>query len=197
MASDKQNSNSDILGILDDLLKNENVSITKCFDCPKVLVKKEKLIHVITLLKESTLTKFSQLIDICGVDFPDKFKRFEVVYNLLSISHNQRIRLFVEVDEVENVPSIVSLYSAANWYEREVWDMYGIKFKGHPDLRRLLTDYGFHGHPLRKDFPLFGNVEVRYDFKEKRVVYEPVKLTQSFRTFDFESPWEGENENNN
>ena len=134
---------------------------------------------------------FKILIDITAVDFPERGERFEIVYNLLSLSHNQRIRVTVSTDESTPVPSMVPLFSAAGWFEREVWDMFGVFFTDHPDLRRMLTDYGFEGHPLRKDFPLTGYVEVRYDEEQKRVVYEPVTLTQDFRNFDFMSPWEG------
>ena len=134
---------------------------------------------------------FKILIDITAVDFPERGERFEIVYNLLSLSHNQRIRVKVSADENTPVPSMVALFSAAGWFEREVWDMFGVFFTDHPDLRRMLTDYGFEGHPLRKDFPLTGYVEVRYDEEQKRVVYEPVTLTQDFRNFDFMSPWEG------
>ena len=131
------------------------------------------------------------LIDICGVDYPERAQRFDVVYHLLSPRHNQRIRLKCKTDETTAIPSVIEVFPCANWYEREAYDMYGILFSGHPDLRRILTDYGFQGYPLRKDFPLTGYVEVRYDDDQKRVVYEPVKLTQEFRSFDFESPWEG------
>ena len=131
------------------------------------------------------------LVDVCGVDYPNREDRFEVVYNLLSLRHNQRVRVKVAVDEDTVVPSVVGIFPSASWFERECWDMFGIFFSGHPDMRRLLTDYGFDGHPFRKDFPLTGFVEVRYDDEERRVVYEPVKLTQAFRSFDFLSPWEG------
>jgi len=134
---------------------------------------------------------FWSFIDICGVDWPAREKRFDVVYHLLSPKHNLRARVKVETDEVTPVPSICEIYPGANWFEREAYDLYGILFSGHPELRRLLTDYGFDGYPLRKDFPLTGFVEVRYDVEQKRVVYEPVKLTQEFRNFDFLSPWEG------
>jgi NADH-quinone oxidoreductase subunit C len=134
---------------------------------------------------------FEQMMDLCGVDWPERPLRFEVVYNLLSLSRNQRVRVVVATDEATAVPSVVSVFPNATWYEREAWDMYGILFEGQPDLRRLLTDYGFEGHPLRKDFPLTGHVEVRYDETRKQVVYEPVSLTQDFRNFDFLSPWEG------
>jgi len=131
------------------------------------------------------------LIDLCGVDYPEREQRFEVVYHLLSVKYNRRLRLKVYTDENSPVPSATAVYSAANWWEREAWDLFGIHFEGHPDLRRLLTDYGFEGHPLRKDFPLTGYVEVRYDDERKRVVYEDVQLPQAYRNFDFLSPWEG------
>lgn len=151
------------------------------------------LIEVLTYLRDDDKCQFAVLIDICGVDYPEREKRFDVVYHLLSPRLNQRIRVKTTTDEVLPVPSANEVFPAANWFEREAYDMYGIRFSGHPDLRRLLTDYGFQGHPLRKDFPLTGFVEVRYDDEAKRVVYEPVKLTQEFRDFDFESPWEGPN----
>ena len=131
------------------------------------------------------------LLDVTAVDYPERDERFEVVYHLLSLKHNQRVRVKLAADEETPVPSVTEVFNSANWLEREAWDMYGIYFSGHPDLRRLLTDYGFEGHPLRKDFPLTGYVEVRYDEDQKRVVYEPVKLSQEFRSFDFMSPWEG------
>jgi NADH-quinone oxidoreductase subunit C len=134
---------------------------------------------------------FQQLIDIAAVDWPARPQRFDVVYNLLSITKNLRVRVSVMTDESTPVPSVIDVYRAAGWYEREAWDLYGVLFSGHPDLRRILTDYGFEGHPMRKDFPLTGYVEVRYDTEQKRVVYEPVSLTQEFRTFEFMSPWEG------
>jgi NADH-quinone oxidoreductase subunit C len=149
------------------------------------------IVRVLTALRDDAECLFEVLIDICGVDYPEREKRFDVVYHLLSPRRNLRIRLKCETDEDTAVPSAVEVFPAANWFEREAYDMYGILFSGHPDLRRLLTDYGFQGYPLRKDFPLTGYVEVRYDDAQKRVVYEPVKLTQEFRTFDFESPWEG------
>ena len=151
----------------------------------------ETIADVLTKLRDDPKCQFEVLIDICGVDYPARETRFEVVYHLLSPRLNQRIRVKLATDETTPVPSVIEVFPAANWYEREAFDMYGILFSGHPDLRRLLTDYGFQGHPLRKDFPLTGFVEVRYDDELKRVVYEPVKLAQEFRTFDFESPWEG------
>ena len=156
-----------------------------------IKVKKGILIYVLNTLKEDKDLDFKQLIDICAVDYPNKEDRFEIVYHLLSLGLNQRIRIKVLVKDGEILPSVVSCYSAANWFEREIWDLFGIVFSGHPDLRRILTDYGFEGYPLRKDFPLTGFVEVSYDDKEKRVINQSVDLTQDFRTFDFESPWEG------
>ncbi len=146
---------------------------------------------VLAFLRSDSSCQFKVLVDLCGVDYPSRSPRFDVVYNLLSLTHNHRIRVKIQAGEDSPVPSVTSVHKGAGWLEREAWDMYGIMFDGHPDLRRILTDYGFEGHPLRKDFPLSGFVEVRYDDEEKRVVYEPVKLTQEFRTFDFMSPWEG------
>jgi NADH-quinone oxidoreductase subunit C len=151
------------------------------------------IVEVLTYLRDDAACQFEILIDICGVDYPEREKRFEVVYHLLSPRLNQRIRVKIATDEATPVASVNDVFPAANWYEREAYDMFGIRFTGHPDLRRLLTDYGFQGYPLRKDFPLTGYVEVRYDDEAKRVVYEPVKLNQEFRNFDFESPWEGPN----
>jgi len=156
-----------------------------------VTVQRSAIVRVVTFLRDDANCRFRQVIDICGVDYPERDDRFEVVYNLLSHVHNHRIRLKVNVPEGEMVPSITGVYSSANWWEREVWDLFGVPFSDHPDLRRILTDYGFEGHPLRKDFPLTGYVELRYDDEKKRVVYEPVKLAQDFRSFDFLSPWEG------
>ena len=149
------------------------------------------LIPLLTFLRDDGRCSFRLLVDICGVDYPERAQRFEVVYNLLSIHNNRRVRVKVPADEATAVPSATGLYNAAGWFEREAWDLYGIFFAGNADLRRILTDYGFEGHPMRKDFPLTGYVELRYDEEQKRVVYEPVKLTQDFRTFDFLSPWEG------
>ena len=154
-------------------------------------VRSEGLLDVMAMLRDAPQFAFEQLMDICGVDWPERPERFEVVYNLLSLSRNQRIRVVTEVADGGSVPSVAGLWPCATWYEREAWDMYGIVFEGQTDLRRLLTDYGFEGHPLRKDFPLTGYVEVRYDEERKQVVYEPVTLTQDFRNFDFLSPWEG------
>jgi NADH-quinone oxidoreductase subunit C len=156
-----------------------------------VTVARASILHVLGYLRDDADCKFAALMDLCGVDWPERVERFDVVYNLLSMRHNRRIRVKLSTDENTPVDSAVGLFPAAGWFEREAWDLYGIYFANHPDLRRLLTDYGFEGHPLRKDFPLTGYVEVRYDAAEQRVVYEPVKLTQDFRSFDFLSPWEG------
>ena len=152
-----------------------------------------ELIEVIQFLKTNDKCKFRQLIDIAGVDYPDNEKRFKLIYLFLSHENNIRIKLSINFETNQLINSITKIFPSANWMEREVFDMYGIKFKNHPDLRRILTDYGFKGHPLRKDFPLTGFNEVRYSEKEKKVIYEPVKLEQNYRNFDFESPWEGTN----
>src|SRR5580700_9178105 len=156
-----------------------------------IRIVRDRVLDVLAFLRDDPQCRFSVLCDICGVDYPDRPLRFEVVYNLLSMTHNLRIRVKLETDEEQAVPSAVGVFSAAGWWEREAWDLFGIYFSDHPDLRRILTDYGFDGHPLRKDFPLTGFVELRYDEDQKRVVYEPVKLKQEFRSFDFLSPWEG------
>jgi NADH-quinone oxidoreductase subunit C len=154
-------------------------------------VQRDALARVMKFLRDDANCQFKMLVDLCGVDWPERPERFEVVYNLLSLKQNQRVRVKVSTDEDNPVPSITSVFSAAGWFEREAWDLYGILFSDHPDLRRILTDYGFQGHPLRKDFPLTGFVQVRYDEEQKRVVNEPVNLIQEFRGFDFLSPWEG------
>jgi NADH-quinone oxidoreductase subunit C len=151
----------------------------------------ERLLGLMRFLRDDPQCRFEQLIDIIGVDWPERARRFDVVYLLLSLRLNHRVRVKLQTDESTPVPSLTPLWNAAGWFERETWDLYGIWFSDHPDLRRILTDYGFEGHPLRKDFPLTGFVELRYDEEQKRVVYEPVKLTQEFRRFDFLSPWEG------
>lgn len=158
-----------------------------------ITVARDDIVKLMTTLRDDPAFLFEVLIDICGVDYPARPERFDVVYHLLSPRRNLRLRVKVTTDEDHPVPSLVDVFPAANWFEREAYDMYGILFSGHPDLRRLLTDYGFEGYPLRKDFPLTGYVEVRYDDAQKRVVYEPVRLNQEFRSFDFESPWEGTN----
>jgi NADH-quinone oxidoreductase subunit C len=154
-------------------------------------VEPENIVPVLTFLRRDVQCQFISIIDICGADYPARARRFDVVYHLLSPRQNQRIRVKVMTDEETPVPSVTGVFPGADWFEREAYDLYGILFSGHPDLRRLLTDYGFEGHPLRKDFPLTGFVEVRYDDEAKRVVYEPVELKQEFRNFDFMSPWEG------
>jgi NADH-quinone oxidoreductase subunit C len=151
------------------------------------------IVQVVTFLRDDECCKFWSIIDVTAVDWPGRERRFDVVYHLLSPKQNLRIRVKIEVDETTPVPSIIGVFPGANWFEREAYDLYGVLFTGHPDMRRLLTDYGFEGHPLRKDFPLTGFVEVRYDDEQKRVVYEPVRLAQEFRNFDFLSPWEGPN----
>ena len=157
-----------------------------------IVVPAHVIVRVLSYLRDDPAMLFQELIDVCGVDYPDRERRFDVVYHLLSLRHNQRIRVKVESDEASPVPSATSVFPNADWFEREAFDMYGILFADHPDLRRILTDYGFEGHPLRKDFPLTGHVELRYDDEQKRVVYEPVRLRQDFRNFDFLSPWEGQ-----
>ena len=154
----------------------------------------DKLFETLVLLKNTEILNFSQLTDLTAVDYPERLKRFELVYQLLSMENNKRVRIICSIDDGQIVPSVTSIYRSAEWPEREVWDMYGLFFSDHPDLRRLLTDYGFEGHPLRKDFPLTGYIEVRYDDIEKRVAYQPVQLTQEYRDFDFLSPWEGDQE---
>ena len=158
-----------------------------------VEIDENNLIDVIQFLKSNENCKFKQLIDIAGVDYPENEKRFELIYLFLSHENNLRIKLLIKFETSQLINSITKIFPSANWMEREVFDMYGIKFKNHPDLRRILTDYGFKGHPLRKDFPLTGFNEVRYSEKDKKVIYEPVKLEQNYRNFDFESPWEGTN----
>jgi NADH-quinone oxidoreductase subunit C len=156
-----------------------------------VLIHKKSIVPFLIVLRDDKEFGFRQLVDVCGADYPDRPERFEVIYNLLSHTHNTRIRVKITTDENTPVDSVSSVFSSATWFEREAWDMYGIYFNNNPDLRRILTDYGFDGHPLRKDFPLTGYVELRYDEQLRRVVYEPVKLQQDFRAFDFLSPWEG------
>jgi NADH-quinone oxidoreductase subunit C len=155
-------------------------------------VERSAIGRVGTFLRDDPKCLFKILVDLCGVDWPDRLpERFDVVYNLLSLKHNRRVRVKLTASEETPVPSVTGIWSSATWWERETWDLFGIMFDGNPDLRRILTDYGFEGHPMRKDFPLTGYVEVRYDEEQKRVVYEPVKLKQEFRSFDFLSPWEG------
>jgi NADH-quinone oxidoreductase subunit C len=168
-----------------------DAATTQAFGELTVAVEAGKIVRFIAWLRDDPSCEFKILIDICGVDYPNRARRFDVVYHFLSISKNRRIRVKVETEETAPVPSIVSVHPCADWFEREAFDMFGILFSDHPDLRRILTDYGFSGYPLRKDFPLTGYVEVRWDDEQKRVVYEPVRLVQEFRDFDFLSPWEG------
>ena len=191
-------------GLLDEALRNVGEAVRA--GCPDAVAGFElslseltitadasRILEVLRFLRDDPQLRFKSLIDICGVDWPARLNRFDVVYHLLSPTKNLRVRVKVQADEVTPVPSAVDVFPSAGWYEREAYDLYGILFDGHPDLRRLLTDYGFDGHPLRKDFPLTGYVEVRWDDEQKRVVYEPVRLMQEFRNFDFLSPWEGTN----
>lgn len=182
---------SDLADTLAAKLADAIISTEVKFGELTVKVARDRIGSVLRMLRDDGACRFEVLIDICGVDWPGRENRFDVVYHLLSPRVNQRIRVKLETSETDPVPSAVDIFPAANWFEREAYDMYGIFFTGHPDLRRLLTDYGFQGYPLRKDFPLTGHVEVRYDDEKKKVVYEPVRLTQEFRNFDFESPWEG------
>lgn len=177
--------------LLPQLLGRDYVMSAIVKDELTLSVRRESIARVLATLRDDSRTLFKVLVDICGVDYPEQAERFEVVYHLLSLKHNFRLRVKITTDEETPVPSTVGVYNAAGWFEREAWDMYGIMFAGNPDLRRILTDYGFDGHPLRKDFPLTGYVELRYDPAQQRVVYEPVKLTQDFRNFDYLSPWEG------
>ena len=156
-----------------------------------VYAERDQIVALLDFLKRDSMCMFEMVVDVCGVDYPERSQRFEVVYHLLSMRLNQRMRVKISTDEDTPVPSIVGLHRGADWFEREAFDMYGVVFSGHPDMRRILTDYGFEGYPLRKDFPLTGFTEVRYDDEQKRVVYEPVELRQEFRNFDFLSPWEG------
>ncbi|WP_448578576.1 NADH-quinone oxidoreductase subunit C [Thermaurantiacus sp.] len=156
-----------------------------------LVVAREAVAEVLQLLRDTPECAFDQLMDIAGADYPERAERFEINYHLLSMRHNRRLRIKIFTDEETPVPSVTGLFPVAGWYEREVWDCFGVLFAGNPDLRRILTDYGFEGHPFRKDFPLTGHVELRYSETEKRVVYEPVRLKQDFRDFDFLSPWEG------
>jgi len=185
---------------LKDLEKKINSELTTKINESKIVheqlyisIDSDDLTETVLFLKTNNNTKFRQLIDIAGVDYPEEEKRFQLVYLFLSHENNNRIKLSIKLQLDQTIDSITKIFPSANWMEREVFDMYGIKFKNHPDLRRILTDYGFKGHPLRKDFPLTGFNEVRYSEKEKKVIYEPVKLEQNYRNFDFESPWEGTN----
>jgi NADH-quinone oxidoreductase subunit C len=182
---------NELAGYLAERLQARVAGTSIAFGELSVEVAPGDLIAVLNFLKSDVQCQFVSIIDVSGVDYPAREKRFDVVYHLLSPRQNQRIRVRVQTDEDTPIPSAVDVYPGADWYERETYDLYGVLFTGHPDLRRLLTDYGFEGHPLRKDFPVTGFVEVRYDDEVKRVVYEPVELRQEFRNFDFLSPWEG------
>ena len=187
MSSQLQNLEKLINSELSSKIKNSLISNEEIL----IEVVESELIDVVQFLKSNEKCKFKQLIDIAGVDYPENENRFELVYLFLSIEHNIRIKILIKFQIDQMINSLTKIFPSANWMEREVFDMYGIRFKNHPDLRRILTDYGFKGHPLRKDFPLTGFNEVRYSEKEKKVIYEPVKLEQNYRNFDFESPWEG------
>jgi len=183
-------------GILENILSTieENCKINDGFikfEQIQISINPDELISILEFLKDNDVCQFRQLTDIAGVDFPERQNRFDIVYHFLSFKNNARIRVKIKIRENEAIQSITQIFPAANWFEREAFDMYGIQFTDHPDLRRILTDYGFEGYPLRKDFPLTGNVEVRYDEMEKKVIYEPVKLQQDYRDFDIQSPWEG------
>lgn len=182
-----QNLSEHIAEHLGDILVSREVRLNELI----VTVRKDGIVRALTFLRDDSTVDCKMLVDVCGVDYPSREERFEVVYNLLSLRQNHRVRVKITTDEDTPVPSVAEVFSSANWFEREVWDLYGVFFADHPDLRRILTDYGFEGHPLRKDFPMTGHVEVRYDDEDKRVVYEPVRLPQEFRSFDFLSPWEG------
>lgn len=190
-AAEMEKALKELGGTIQAALPDAVLEVAVAFDELTLTVVSPSIVRTLTFLRDDASCQFKMLVDICGVDYPEREKRFDVVYNLLSLTQNQRIRVKTHVAEDEPLSSVVGVFSVANWWEREAWDLYGIFFSGHPDLRRILTDYGFEGHPMRKDFPLTGFVELRYDEDQKRVVREPVKLTQEFRTFDFMSPWEG------
>jgi len=172
-------------------LKEDLIESVITFGELTLVIAPKSIVKVLTFLRDHKDFQFKKLVDICGVDYPEREKRFDVVYHLLSHKFNQRLRIKTHLAENEMIDSVTNVYNAANWWEREAWDLYGIRFNGHPDLRRILTDYNFEGHPLRKDFPLTGYVEVRYDDEQQRVVYNSVNMPQEFRKFDFLSPWEG------
>jgi len=169
------------------------IEISDDFNQLQISISADQILDVVDFIKNDEACEFRQITDIAGVDFPDRQKRFDVIYHFLSFKHNSRLRIKIIIGEDESIPSITSIFPAANWFEREAFDMYGIQFKDHPDLRRILTDYGFEGYPLRKDFPLSGNVEIRYDEIDKKIIHEPVNLQQDFRSFDIQSPWERTN----
>lgn len=177
-----KNALVDVLGHVDVVIQCDEVTLT---------VQREHIVQTLLTLRDDKRTDFHQLMDVCGIDFPDKAKRFVVAYQLLSLSHNWRLTVHVNVGEGESVPSVTSVYPAANWFEREVYDLYGVPFSEHPDLRRILTDYDFEGYPMRRDFPLSGHVQVRYDDLQRKVVKEPVNLEEPHRDYDTISPWQG------
>jgi len=176
---------------LQRVLGSDNLQMSAALGELCVMIPRTRIADILYTLRDDPAIAMNQLIDICGADYPERPERFDIVYHLLSLRHNVRLRVKIQTDEQSPVPTIGAVYKAAGWFERECWDMYGVAFSGNPDMRRILTDYGFEGHPLRKDFPLTGYVEVRYDEEQKRVIYEPVTLPQDFRSFDFLSPWEG------
>lgn len=183
---------TDLQNRLPTLLGRDHVATALVGGELTLQARRESVVRVLKVLRDDARCRFDCLMDLCGVDYPDRGPdRFEVVYHLLSLVHNLRLRVKVTTDGVIPVPTVTDVFPAAGWFEREAWDLYGITFAGHPDLRRILTDYGFEGHPLRKDFPLWGHVEIRYDSAQQRIVQEPVVLPQPYRSFDFESPWEG------
>ena len=191
--SNKNNTLDDISNIIKPFANKEDYVLEFNKGVFQLTLKNSDFIKIVKVIKESENLKFNQFIDLTAVDYPNKKNRFEMVYIFLSVENNMRIIVKFFINEDDSVDSLTNLFPSANWYEREVWDLFGIVFNNHPDLRRLLTDYGFIGHPLRKDFPLSGNVEVKYDLHSKKVVYEPLNLTQTFREFEFDSPWKGEN----
>ena len=195
--SNKNSALEDISNVIRQFVNKEEYVLDFSKGVYQLSLKRPVFFKIVKALKESENLKFNQFIDLTAVDYPNKKNRFEMVYIFLSIKKNMRIILKFSINENDAVDSLTNLFPSANWYEREVWDLFGIVFNNHPDLRRLLTDYGFIGHPLRKDFPLSGNVEVKYDLNSKKVIYEPLNLTQSFREFEFESPWKGENLDSN
>ena len=186
---------SKITEVAKEAIKNNcnPIEISDDFNQLQISISADQILDVVDFIKNDEACEFRQITDIAGVDFPDRQKRFDVIYHFLSFKHNSRLRIKIIIGEDESIPSITSIFPAANWFEREAFDMYGIQFKDHPDLRRILTDYGFEGHPLRKDFPLSGNVEIRYDEIDKKIIHEPVNLQQDFRSFDIQSPWERTN----
>ena len=186
---------SKITEVAKEAIKNNcnPIEISDDFNQLQISISADQVLDVVDFIKNDEACEFRQITDIAGVDFPDRQKRFDVIYHFLSFKHNSRLRIKIIIGEDESIPSITSIFPAANWFEREAFDMYGIQFKDHPDLRRILTDYGFEGYPLRKDFPLSGNVEIRYDEIDKKIIHEPVNLQQDFRSFDIQSPWERTN----